>query len=241
MKRFLPLLFAVLAVALGGALPWLVSAHQDQVLAEQTKTYPTRTVDLPADIIQRFWLANGTALYVVLDTEEYALSPSALSEAKAAWVSVAPSLGLEPDGDRWTTAEVTSRMAVEQEGSSQVICNKSSRYTVIHEGSGAAAVLRTCQLAGEDGAQFTVVLDDATGKLLSFVYAPGDEEAVPVVSEALAQDLAGFCQDYYHLDVTGLYPDTSPNRYAIVLSNGTDNALINVFVQDGKLFFNDFS
>jgi hypothetical protein len=173
--------------------------------------------------------------------EDYDPSASSLSEAKAAWASVAPSLGLGPDSDRWTMAEVSSRMAVEQEGSSEVICNKSSKYAVIHEGSGAAAVLRTCRLAGEDGAQFTVVLDDATGKLLSFVYEPGKGGSVPVVSEDLAQDLAGFCQAYYHLDVTGLYPDSAPNSYAIVLSDGTDNALLNLFVQDGKLFFNDFS
>ena len=209
------LLLACALVGMGFFLPWLGAAWQDATM-EQTTTQYEVTPLLDNDLSSHLKLvANGYTVFALSEASPR-LSPAQTETAAVAALYDMDNLGLTFLGqdhlfspDTWQFSSASPFVAMSS-GSPDYAAVKVSPETALplkdvqeSDASPAdttVAVFWTCTFsnAENDGAELTLLLDDDTGKMLSFIYSVYSAPTVAIAfSMEDAQRMCDFCQAYY--------------------------------------------
>lgn len=242
MKKLLQGLFAGctgLLIAASIALPWVVSQQKDRSLEGQVLQYDAVPVQLQSDsgLLSHLQLAADGYSMVELTNATTVLSEAQCqTKALNALQTLADQGLILFDPTLWTPQEASPFMAVATITKIKTIENLSS--------STSAAVFWSCILTTQSGEHLKMILDDAEGKLLSFVYTlpdATDSGSIVQIDQSSASMLANFCIEHYHLTVEAPYFLSEPKYFLSLLTlrdrNG-NQAVLSFSAIDGSLLFN---
>ncbi|MCI5499034.1 MAG: hypothetical protein MR419_05870 [Clostridiales bacterium] len=218
-------LAACLLVAVGFSLPWAVSAWQDKDLGSQIQQYEAAPIQL-AGLMDHLKLAAQDYSRVSLNQASQRLSVSQAQQAAQSALEAMDEFPLtffSTDHlfapDQWTLTSTVPFLAVgnvtvttapdyKVQVAPQVSVTPTGDRDLTEVSGASAAIFWTC-IFTRGPEQLELILDDETGKMLSFSYenpasadtiVTGNTAVSPSFSMEDAFHMMEFCQRYYNLN-----------------------------------------
>lgn len=232
-KNAAVILAVCLIVACGAFMPSIISNMQNHCLRLQTDT---RDMELLSEldlsdptVMDAFWLYSNHASSVLLSKGENLTEQETVAAAQDAFILLKKNK-LVPD------------MPEESEWLAEVYPN----LLITDEGEIKSSVIWYCSWANANTARYNMVIDDATGKMLSFqLYKIYSDETVPEdfgVFQETAERWLDFCRSYYGNNDISMTKDMySPNIWTMKfpISNGDvqRNENVQLVIADNVIYF----
>lgn len=247
LTKAISLLCACFAILLGFALPWAVAVRQDNENAGTILQYETPNLSLEddPDLFRRLELAASATSMLTLSDGVTVHTEEEVQGLVTEALDLLASYGLTVfSSDRWSFHAACQPLLATDTGETMFYDTETQSWSAVsnQDLKTSAAILWEAQLTTPLGERLTLLVDDALGLVLSFVYE-GDlfGEKGSQTSVSLSDETAGrmgeFCREYYQLE--DLQTTASDSSWRLTFFN-SDNEKCWVTLSDApsSLFFN---
>ena len=247
LTRALFLLCACLSIVLGLVLPWVVTARLDRENAGTTRQYKTPNLSLEedADLFRRLELVSSAPSLVALSDGVTVHTEEEIQGLVTEALDLLASHGLTVfSSDRWSFHATCQPLLATDTGETMFYDAETQSWSAVsnQDLKTSAAILWEAQLTTPLGERLTLLVDDALGLVLSFVYEgdlfgeKGSQTSVSLSDETVVR-MGKFCREYYQLE--DLQTTASDSSWRLTFFN-FDNEKCWVTLSDApsSLFFN---